>query len=147
MEALKDCGIPVEQASPWQPGTPVKESRAYLDILTAKTQGEYQYLGCSATGEECYGVRLTVEFRLRLLTPKSFGGEGAEAFGEKVLDGLLSALGALALSEISLGQTEYDGLRDCFLQTVQAQTRVFAWGSAEESYPLLSQFRVDAALS
>lgn len=118
-----------------------------LSILRTKTEGGYQYLGCSASGAECYGVKLTVEFKLSLLTPKSSGGEGAEAFGEQVMDSLLSELGALALSEISLGQAEYDGVRDCFRQSLQAKTSVFAWGSVEDAYPLLSQFRVDAVLS
>lgn len=143
-ECLRQGGIPVEDAGAWQMGKILRESKAYVSLrqITGGQGAFRQYWGTDEQGNEIYGMQLTVKFALVLLTPKSLGAAGAEAFGEETLNTVLTGAGELGAQEILCTEARYDSLRDCFQQEISVESHVMACGTETDSGITLTGFRV-----
>lgn len=144
MEALREAGVTLEEGGAWKLGGMVSEEQAYLSLarIRAAQAGAFGYLGMDQEQREIYGMELTVEMRLSLLSPKAGGIPGAERYGEMMLGGLLGCAGQLYLEEISCQSPEYDGTRDCYRQEILVKTRALAQGIREEEQFLVEDFRL-----
>lgn len=145
-EALSTAGLTVEAGGIWRMAVPVKTEKVCLRILkaTAEDGAIYRYLGLNDQGEEQYGMKLTVDFGLVMLTPKSGGGDGAEEYAETVMDLLLTGIGSLKILNISLEEAAYDSVRDCFSQEIRMRIMVLACGTVTDSTVQLEDFRLEA---
>lgn len=145
-ETLRAGGLPVETGSLWRMGAPVKQGKVCVRLLRAEGEAGavYHYLGTDEQGQEKYGMRLTVEFALVTLSPKHEGGEGAEAFGERVLELLLAAAGSIPVLRIEVEEAAYDSVRDCFTQRLRVKTAVLVCGTVEDGAMALEGFRLTA---
>lgn len=147
MEALRSAGLTVEAGGLWRMGAPVKQEKVCVQILktTAEDGAAHRYLGLDAQEQELYGMKLTVEFALVMLTPKTGGGEGAEAFAETMLDLLLSGAADMPIYGMTLEGAAYDETRDCFSQRLRVETSVMAIGAVNDGTLQLENFRLAAA--
>lgn len=143
-ELLQQGGIPVEDGGAWKMGTILRENRAYVSLRQISgMQGAFQqYWGTDEQGSEIYGMQLVVKFALVLLSPKSLGAAGAEAFGEETLNRVLMGAGGLGAQEIHCTEARYDSLRDCFQQEISVESQVMAYGTETDGGIRLSGFRV-----
>lgn len=146
MEALRNAGLTVEAGGLWRMGAPVKQEKVCVQLLktTAEDGAVHRYLGLDEQERELYGMQLKVEFALVMLTPKTGGGEGAEAFSETVMDLLLSGVTDMPILGIWLEEAVYDGVRDCFSQKIRVETMAMACGAVEDGTLRLEDFRITA---
>ncbi len=149
MEALRQSGIDGLQAESWEMVSRVVAPRATLRIcrVRAVDGGFQRYLGTDELGKEYYGMQLEVEFALQLLSPKEQGAEGAEEYGERVLNCLLLAPQAVPAGEILCGEIGYAPKRDCFRQEITLTVGALAVAVQEHDTVLLTEIRVRALRS
>lgn len=143
--ALREAGFEVELSRPWNRADLMEREKICISVkkLTAIQGAAYRYLGTDETGAERYGMALTMEAALTLLSPKENGGSGCEEFLERVLFQLMQGVQGLPVAEISCGDARYDGLRDCFSAEILIQSRVMAYGSkAEEETMDITEFKI-----
>ena len=147
-QILQDAGISADNSGNWKLGDLLLENHAYISLrqVTAEQGAMYRYLGCDEDGSEIYGMLLTVKFAVVLLTPKAYGGYGAEEFAEEAMNAILMASGQLGARDVVCSEAGYDSLRDCFRQEILVESRVLAYGTETDSGILLTGFRIRAEM-
>lgn len=130
LDALKASGFTAVAARPWATPRPVEENTIAVGVksLEAVQGAVYRYLGLDDMDREWYGMALTANIGLSLLTPKYSGGQAGEEFAEEVLDCLLLGIEGFPVGEIHWEMPTYDPVRDSFCSEVTVTARVLAKG-------------------
>lgn len=134
LEALTGAGFSAQPARPWAVPRPVETNLILVGVsrMEALQGAHYRYLGLDEDGEERYGMALTGEVNLSLLSPKELGGEEGETFAGNVTAALLAGINGLPVEKISWGETRYDAYRDCFLTVMTLKVRVLALAAKQD---------------
>lgn len=142
IEALTAEGFDARPAKPWVTPRPVESCMILAAVRRVEAvQGAmYRYMGLDDGDREMYGMALTAEITLTLLSPKSQGGEGGELFAGQVAAALMQGIGEMPLKNILWGETCYDPLRDSFMTQVQVTVNVLARAVKEEETIRLERF-------
>lgn len=142
IDALSGAGFQAQPAKPWVTPRPVEENTilAAVSRVEAVQGAMYRYLGLDEEDREQYGMALTAEIKLCLLTPKSQGGEAGEAFAGAVTAALLEGIEGLPLKNLLWGETRYDPVRDSFLTELCVALNVVAKARKEEEVIRLERF-------
>ena len=135
IEALTAAGITAQAAKLWKAPRAVEKNTVAVAVtrLRAVQSAMERYLGTDDQGRERYGMALTAEVTLSLLSPKDQGGQGGEDFAEEVVNLLLQGVEGFPVGEIEAGSVNYDPGRDSFLSEVKVTASVMAYGVKEET--------------
>lgn len=141
---LREMGIPAQRAKPWNIPGPAEENTALAAVSRVKAvQGAiYRYLGMDENDREMYGMALTAEIKLSLLSPKKQGGEAGETFAGTVTAALMEGINGMPLKELRWEETRYDALRDCFVTELYLEVNMIARGVKEEEIIRLERFEL-----
>lgn len=147
-QELERAGICTEDAKAWRLGQVITDNRLYISLrkLSAVQGALSGYLGMEANGDEIHGMCLDVQFALVLLTPREYGGYGAEEFVEEIMETLMLLSEHLGVREILCGEAGYDSLRDCFRQEVLVSNQVMAYGTVQDEGVVLEDFRIQPSM-
>lgn len=142
IEALRREGFRVDPAKPWVTPKPVEDCRILVSVnrVEAVQGAMYRYLGLDEEEREMYGMALTAEITLSLLSPKALGGEGGEQFAQQTAGVLLGGIEGMPLKSILWGETGYDPVRDCFMTELRLTANVMARAVKEEEIIRLERF-------
>lgn len=139
---LVEAGFDARPARPWVTPRPVEACTILVAVsrMEAVQGAMYRYLGLDEEDRELYGMALTAEIKLSLLSPKAQGGEGGEQFAEQVAAALLRGIQGMPLRNVLWGETGYDPVRDSFVTELRLTAGVMARALKEEEMIRLERF-------
>ncbi len=144
LAALKQAGYPAEAGTGWKLSGPLKTEKICVYILRTETVENTvsNYLGTDDQGQERFAVELEAELGLKLLTPREKGGAGCEAFGEEVFEALLTGMEGFPIEKITMGESGYDSVRDCFTTEIRTVSRVMAHVVKRDSSAVIKDIEI-----
>lgn len=141
---LQAAGLPAARALPDGPMPRLKGPAAAVLLRSAKTApaGFGAYLGETEQGAQ-FGLRLQAQLRVRVVSPAARTGE---TFAERVCDVLLGAQ-SVSVTQISRGETAYDGTLECFLTDLDLTVSALLIAVEESDDGVFTDFILKGAIA
>lgn len=111
-----------------------------LQALQGEGSGFADYLGLTEDGRERYGKRVRATLLCRIAAPS---GESAATAAETVMAALLAGVSGVQIRKLTVSETSFDAVADCFTLDVTAEAAVWLYAEQTGDDPLFLDFRLE----